>query len=227
MWRAHLDDIGHGPLSVLSAAERAAAHRPGLERKRLRRGGARAVLRVLLGGYLGVNPSSLRFSQLPSGKPVVDAQLARGYADLDFSVSHSEGLALIAISRAGAVGVDVEIIGRRFDHARLATKLLGESEAERIAQLGAEQGRREFLRAWTRREATLKCRGTASANTAARRPVRPWVLEFGLGPMAIATLAAEHAPGSVRFQSVKAQPAGSLSSLCTLPDAPQQTGETL
>lgn len=143
------------------------------------------MLRVLLGGYLDVDPGSLAFARLTSGKPVLEGSVARGSADPDFSVSHSGDLALIAFSRAGAVGVDVELVSRRLDPARLAAKALGAREAQRIEQLGAEQGRREVLRGWTRREALQKMSFPSPGDPAdALRLIR-----LDVGDRAIASLA--------------------------------------
>ena len=93
----------------------------------------------------------------PSGKP----RLAG--TDLDFSVSHAGDHALIALSRACPVGVDLEPL-RRLS--------IGEPHRSQIAAAGgalARPGDRpvggpdhdiEVLRAWTRLEAWAKARGS-------------------------------------------------------------------
>jgi 4'-phosphopantetheinyl transferase len=98
-----------------------------------------------------------RLERGPSGKPRLVG------AGLDFSVSHSGDQALIALSRAGPVGVDLE---------PPRTVRIGEPRRSQIALAGAAlAGRRgdpplgasedaELLRAWTRLEAWAKARGS-------------------------------------------------------------------
>ena len=115
---------------------------------------SRGVLRALLGRYLQRDPGTLRFSLGAHGKP---ALLGGGPA---FNLSHSGTLAVYAISASGEVGVDVQLARRRIDEAAIARRFLAAADAQRLAQLPAPERRAEFLRAWVRHEATLKCRGT-------------------------------------------------------------------
>src|SRR5438552_1607659 len=65
------------------------------ERHRRRFGVCRGTLRLLLGGYLGVDPKSVAFGEGARGKPFLSLPRAR---DLRFNVSHSHELALIAVA---------------------------------------------------------------------------------------------------------------------------------
>ena len=63
---------------------------------------ARGALRMLLAAYTGEPPDEFQLAFSCYGKPML-----RSYA-LRFSVSHTDELALYAVTREGSVGIDVE-----------------------------------------------------------------------------------------------------------------------
>ena len=73
--------------------------------------------------------------------------------DMFFSVSHTEGLTVIALGDS-EVGVDVERL-RKAD-LRVIKRFLKE-EADYIAECDSD---RRFFEIWTKKEAYLKCKGT-------------------------------------------------------------------
>ena len=135
----------------------------------------RGALRALLGRYLSCDPRALRFANELHGKPALlrEARLPDPprreptTARLPFNMSHSQRLALYAFAEAGPVGVDVEVPRRAIDEVALAARAFGPAEARRLEGLDAARRGQEFLRAWVRHEAQLKCRESASAG---RRP---------------------------------------------------------
>jgi 4'-phosphopantetheinyl transferase len=138
IWRADLDVAGRQIERLLDEPERERAARIVREPARRRWMAARGVLRMLLGAYVGMEPSALRFAWGPSGKPKLALPEA---SRLRFSLSHSGGLAVYALSEIGAVGVDVELVHRRFGDGRplqeaaLARRLLGDAPDERLRDL--------------------------------------------------------------------------------------------
>ena len=154
MWRVDLAAVDERLAGLLGEQEQARAERILDDRARPLWMRSRGVLRALLGRYLQRDPGTLRFSLGAHGKP---ALLGGGPA---FNLSHSGTLAVYAISASGEVGVDVQLARRRIDEAAIARRFLAAADAQRLAQLPAPERRREFLRAWVRHEATLKCRGT-------------------------------------------------------------------
>jgi len=86
---------------LLSAAEQARAERLRFAEHRRRFTVWHGALRAILGGYAGREPRALEFTFGPRGKPyLVDARL-------QFNLSHSAQLALVAVGR-NELGVDCE-----------------------------------------------------------------------------------------------------------------------
>src|SRR2546423_398599 len=83
---------------------RAARFRFPLHRNRFIAG--RGSLRELLGRYLAAPAEKIQFVYGPHGKPDLGA-VHRGNG-LHFNLAHSEGLALVAVTCAGPVGIDLE-----------------------------------------------------------------------------------------------------------------------
>ena len=175
IWRADLTRIGDRPEQLLSRAEAARAAQIVPARKRAMWARSRGVLRALLGRYLERDPRELRFVLGPHGKPAVLSEgPTRPDTDLDlrFNLSHSGGLALIAVSAGREVGVDVERARERYTA--------------------------EFLHAWVAHEAAVKCRGTGlSAGLEAHPPsaqTELWTAELDVGPDNHAAVAVEDGP---------------------------------
>jgi 4'-phosphopantetheinyl transferase len=162
VWRIRLDPPGDQADSweLLSDEERRRASRLVQQRHRRRFVAAHSALRRILGGYTARHARELEFTRGEHGKPA----LATANGDsrrLEFNLSHSADLALVAVARERPVGVDLERWEREMDHLALATRFF--SPAER-ASLGALAERRDdlvhgFFAAWSRKEAYLKARG--------------------------------------------------------------------
>jgi 4'-phosphopantetheinyl transferase len=139
--------------SVLSPDEQERAARYRVTRARDEFQVSRALLRVLLGRYLGREPSGLEFRPGPQGKPAL-----AGAAPFSFNVSHSFGVALIAVRAGGEVGVDLERVRPFENDLALAERFFCAPESAALRALG--EGRREaFFHVWTRKEAYLKAGG--------------------------------------------------------------------
>ena len=139
---------------TLTAEERARA-------TRMRVGGerwiaARAALRRVLGHYLDLPPEHVPLSAGGDGKP----RLARRtLPDLRFNLSHSDGIALVAVRLDHEVGVDVERIRDGVDGGSIASALFSPEERVRWAASTDSSPHEAFFRAWVRREALAKATG--------------------------------------------------------------------
>jgi 4'-phosphopantetheinyl transferase len=161
LWRASLDhhalDIPQFEQSLLSRDERLRASRLRFTRDRRRFIAGRGILRLILGSYAGCAPADLVFSYGHGGKPSVDMPAG---GDLLFNVSHSEALALYAISAAGEVGVDVERVREIPEWAHIAALCFTKEENVLLASASPSERCKLFFQAWTRKEAVAKAAGT-------------------------------------------------------------------
>lgn len=196
VWRADLTEVAQSLTGALSVDELARGARIQNERDGELWRRSRGLLRELLGRYLQRDPSSLRFVAGEHGKPA----LLGTPPQLSFNMSHSAQLALYAFSGTGAVGVDVEVARRATDEVAIAERVLGDAEARRLEALDPAPRRREFLRAWARHEAELKCLGVGiggAPTDGARSSL--WVADLDLGPEAGAAVAVERPVHDLRW----------------------------
>src|SRR5439155_11953646 len=98
--------------TTLSSDEKARANRFHFLRDRNSFVAARGVLRELLAKYVDRGPRGLQFDYGPQGKPSLRANPEEN--SVQFNVSHSHGLALLAFARGRHLGVDVELIRPEF-----------------------------------------------------------------------------------------------------------------
>jgi 4'-phosphopantetheinyl transferase len=145
--------------ATLSPAERARADRFGTEALRSRYIAGRATLRTLLAEALDTSPAAVPLRRGSRGRPELDLP----GRPLDFNVSHTREIAVIAILRhppaSTRVGVDVEHLDRELDADRLARRCLTPRERSLFESLDARARRRRFLRLWTCKEAMSKATG--------------------------------------------------------------------
>lgn len=147
LWQWRLDDPDP---HHLSRDEHARAARFVFDRDRIRYLAGRARLRCILGRYLGLPPEKIVFDYGPYGRPSV-----RGIV---FNLSHTGDLALLAVTRDVALGVDIETV-REIDMG-VADAHFSPSEIEALHALPTVQRTAAFYRCWTRKEAYLKAKGT-------------------------------------------------------------------
>ena len=160
VWQASLEQ---NPLQVqsflhnLSPDERERADRFYFARDREHYVVARGVLREILGRYLKQAPKSLCFCYGSHGKPALAGEFD-GEA-IHFNVSHSHGVALYAISRGRAVGIDIERIRFDLPIAEIAERFFSKREDAMLRSLPTNVQHQAFFRCWTRKEAYSKARG--------------------------------------------------------------------
>lgn len=203
VWRVDLD-APTGLPAVEAAApaelddhERAIAARCAPERAR-RYVAAHMAARAVLGAELGEPAGAIRFDRSCEhcGQPDHGRPRVVGAADLGWSLSHSGGVALIALAARGTatrIGVDVEVERSRRHLARLAARVLEPDDHARWRALPADERLRAFLRSWTEREAVAKARGLGILGAARQTDDTPcWYVEpVDAGAAAVASLASD------------------------------------
>ena len=142
---------------VLSAdeIERASRFRAARDRNRyiVRRG----ILRYLLSSYLCCDPPDTPIRVDDRGKPYVPGR--QDESTVQFSISHSAGLAVLAFGRGASIGVDVERISG-FDSMRQVAALnFTSTEMRELENASETECVGAFFRLWTRKEAVLKASG--------------------------------------------------------------------
>jgi 4'-phosphopantetheinyl transferase len=142
----------------LSPAERDRAARFKFARDRKRYLIAHGALRSILAMYLGVDPAAIDFDSGPAGKP----KLARSFAsdELEFNLSHSGDIALIAVTRGEEIGIDVERIREDYEFKPIAQRFFTANEVATLQDLPVDLQREAFYKCWTSKEALLKAKGT-------------------------------------------------------------------
>ncbi len=159
VWVTSLDQLADRAgdfRSVLAGDERARADRFYFERDRRRFVVCRGVLRMLLSDELDVDPGRIEFSYGPYGKPSIASPRGR---DVKFNVSHSDGLALFAVTAAAEVGIDLERVRPLDDLQQVAESVFSARERAELASLPASDRTEGFFIRWTRKEAFVKARG--------------------------------------------------------------------
>src|SRR5208283_5772053 len=129
VWRAYLN-CGQAVLrrfeATLASDEKVRANRFFFQRDRDSFIATRGVLRELLGKYVNCSPARLEFDYSPLGKPSLRAELME--RSVQFNISHSHGLALLAFAVGRHLGVDVELIRPDFAGEEIAERYLSPQE---------------------------------------------------------------------------------------------------
>jgi 4'-phosphopantetheinyl transferase len=162
VWRASISELAphvRALSAVLDPGELERGAKFHFEVDRARHAVSHGLLRTLVGGYLGMSPAALCFGEGEHGKPLLAASDDGGLA---FNLSHSGDCALIALTRNGNIGVDVECWTERIDGpgiARIATSVFSLAERAALAKLDPAAKRAAFYSIWSRKEAYIKATG--------------------------------------------------------------------
>lgn len=177
VWRVPMEihrPLRDGEWRILSADERARAERFKFDEPRIRLVRCRSALRTILGRWLDVSPSTLRFDYGEHGKP----RLIDSAANLSFNVSHSHDWALIAVTAVGELGVDVERCDDRITWPGLARRFFSQREVVDLFALPPERQLEGFYQIWTGKESFIKAIGRGlsfplGSFSVAANPARP------------------------------------------------------
>jgi len=149
-------DYGRLP-HLLSAdeVERAAAFR--FERHRKQYIIGRSLLRILLAGYLQIDPLAVRFQYSVKGKPELVPSDRESH--IQFNLAHSGGIILLGFTARRKIGIDVEEIRADVEIDEISQRFFSPFERPWLASLPLPQRYEAFFRCWTRKEALLKGTG--------------------------------------------------------------------
>lgn len=208
-------------IAELSEEERSRAERFVHEAVRNRWLHGHVATRRILARALGVAPRSITYGVGDAGKPSVASPADAG---IEFSYSDSGVLALVAVSRGVAVGVDLELQRAQPALLDVAERMFAREEVEALTALPEGERIDGFYRIWTRKEAYLKAIGAGLTYGLGRFAVSiatddprllqvdgdtsaatGWSLRsFGIEPGYAAALAAPHPALDVRVERTSA-----------------------
>jgi len=165
LWRCSLD-LPRGSLddayATLAEDEIERARRFKFTRDRRRFVAARSFLRRTLAGYLSVSPRELAFVYGAFGKPGLSSR--PDDTRVEFNLSHSGEMAILAISRGPTVGVDIEQVIQVSELQKMASRYFSAYENAALNAVPAEARNFAFYCCWTRKEAFLKALGHGLAH---------------------------------------------------------------
>ena len=160
VWRACLDlhRVSVDRLAgLLSNEERDRAQRFRFQRDATRFVVSRAALRTGLACCLGVEPERIAIRYGAHGKPELATPFDR--SGLQFNTSHTDGVALGAVTRVRRVGVDIERLRSLDDLDALTERVFAPAERQALRGLPPSQRLEGFFNCWTRKEAYVKAIG--------------------------------------------------------------------
>lgn len=144
--------------SWLSAEERARYEQFSTERQQHDFLTARVLCRTTLSRYAQAHPAEWQFEKSPDGKPGIAGP--DRFESLRFNLTHTNGLVICLVSRAGEVGVDAEETSSNIDGALIARHFFSRSEQAQFGSLPAHQRPAWIFAQWVVKEAYLKGTGT-------------------------------------------------------------------
>jgi len=114
---------------------------------------AHVMKRLALADLLDRPPWTLRFVENAYGKPELEG------SGPWFNLSHSGGMAVIAVRLSGPVGVDIEVVDRPTNIDGLASQILTKAERIEFSVCMPSERQPLLLRYWTVKEACVKALG--------------------------------------------------------------------
>ncbi|MFI2620601.1 4'-phosphopantetheinyl transferase family protein [Streptomyces sp. NPDC018584] len=128
---------------------------------------SRLVTKYAAAAALDTDPMELDLAYKIGGRPYV-----RGLDQIDVSLTHTDDLIAVGVSRDGRIGVDAEPADRRMSYDLLSGQVLTPAERAALERLGDAARRAAMLRLWTLKEAYTKALGQG---------LRLSFTEFGFG----------------------------------------------
>jgi 4'-phosphopantetheinyl transferase len=114
--------------------------------------------RTVLSKYAEIAPSRWRFEMSVYGKPSIAAEHAAAKG-IEFNLSHTDGLVVMAVTRERVIGVDVENVRTREVDIEIADRFFAAEEVAELCTRPTEKQTLRFFEYWTLKESYIKARG--------------------------------------------------------------------
>lgn len=153
LWQFSLKHELNVAYQILNADEKARGDRFYFSRHKRRFTTARTTLRIILARYLNTSPERLEFTYNEYGKPaVINSQ------KLQFNISHTGDLAMLAVGKGYPLGVDIEQYSAR-PYDGIAKSLFSERELAEFTKMPPMLKATVFFHVWSQKEAFIKACG--------------------------------------------------------------------
>jgi len=138
---------------TLTAEEQENATRFRFDKHRRRYVASHAAMRKILADHLNISDAELNVVTDRNGKPYIPNN------PVYFNLSHSEEMAILALSENCSVGIDVEYVDQKVNAMSIANRFFHPLEAAQLEGLPGKDLVNNFFRCWTAKEAYLKAMG--------------------------------------------------------------------
>ncbi|MFD7627265.1 4'-phosphopantetheinyl transferase family protein [Streptomyces sp. NPDC059851] len=143
---------------------------------------SRMIVKYTAAAVLRTDPTVLDLAYKIGGRPFI-----RGFDQIDVSLSHTDDLIAVGVSRTGRIGVDAEPTGRTMSFELLQGHMCTPAERAELERMPRNRQDSELLRLWTLKEAYTKALGQG---------MRLGFTEFGFGLESGALTAPDGSPAS-------------------------------
>lgn len=160
IWLCQLSDIEDRNahyLSQLSLEEKNRAERFKFDIHRNRFIASHGFVRTVLAQYLSIQACTIDYKKGEQGKPFLSGSDSE---HLQFNLSHTQDLAILAVTRKTEVGIDIEYNDRKTDWKGICKRFFTIPEQDSLFALSDTQQEMAFFDLWTRKEAYMKVLGT-------------------------------------------------------------------
>ena len=166
IWQVRLSDVDPAALTQqalawLQAREIVRYERLVQKRHRLEFLLGKWLTRICLSKYTGLAISDWQFTDNAYGKPQPSEGI--GVQAPFFNLSHSNGRAVMAVSRTPELGVDIEFTGKKRRVAKIAHRYFADEEIRALLALPDSAQQSRFYELWSLKEAYIKARGLGLA----------------------------------------------------------------
>ena len=163
LWLTRYDAIEDGVVlsayqSLLSDEEVRQEARFYFRRDRRRYLVTRALVRTVLSRYCALAEDAWMFTQNQYGRPQIANKLPDG-CSVSFSISHTESMIVLGVSRRAALGVDIENTHIREAPIAVAERFFAPFEVKALEGIPQAARAGRFWEYWTFKESYIKARG--------------------------------------------------------------------
>ena len=117
-------------------------------------------VRSVLANYLNIDADEIVYLKGEQGKPYLSPSPNCDTKSLQFNLSHTQDIAVLAVTKNSEVGIDIEHNDRKTDWKGICKRFFTVPEQDTLFSLAKEQQEIAFFDLWTRKEAYMKVLGT-------------------------------------------------------------------